>query len=353
MMIQRLLFFTMISLLAATESRAQDPRWSQFYANPLQMNPAQIGLFEGRFRAVANYRELYTAILADRPFRTMSASFDMRHQVLRYDYLGWGLAVEHDQVGDARFNRVKANGGLSYLKRIGGSNRYRSDEQFLIAGAQVGIGQRGFDWEQLWFSQQFDLATATVDFEAASGENTDRSRSNLYLDFNAGLMYYALFGEHSSLYAGAALHHINQPNISIIDEDEDQLHWKWVGQLGGELPLGNQGLSLLPAAAVILQNTSMSLSTGANVCYSNREWRELAIRLGAWGHLANQLDSGIALDALVFTFVLELERFQLGLSYDITTSTLTAANNARGAFEFSLIYIHPSKERVRTRCPRF
>jgi len=353
MMIQRFFFTALLFLLFAGENCAQDPRWSQFYANPLHMNPAQIGLFEGRFRAVANYRELYTAILADRPFRTMSASFDMRHRVLRYDYLGWGLAVEHDQVGDARFNRVKANAGFSYLKRIGGGNRYRYDEQFLIAGAQVGIGQRGFDWEQLWFSQQFDITTASIDFDAASGENTDQSRSNLYLDFNAGLMYYALFGEHSSLYGGVALHHINQPNISIIDDDEDQLRWKWVGQLGGELPLGNRGLSLLPATALILQNTSMSLAAGANVRYANDDWRELAIRLGAWGHLANQLESGLALDALVFTFVLELERFQLGLSYDITTSTLTAANNARGAFEFSLIYIHPSKERARTRCPRF
>ena len=42
-----------------------------------------------------------------------------------------------------------------------------------------------------------------------------------------------------------------------------------------------------------------------------------------------------AKDAVTIVGMLELNRWMLGLSYDITVSSLTAANNSRGAFELS------------------
>jgi len=51
--------------------------------------------------------------------------------------------------------------------------------------------------------------------------------------------------------------------------------------------------------------------------------------------------------------MVEYNRWIVGLSYDITVSKLTQANNSRGAFELSVTYIHPEYRRSRVVCPTF
>ena len=333
------------------QSAAQDARLSQFYAAPLQVNPAMIGVFDGQSRVVVNYRELYASVLKDNPFRTLAASFDMRFRVMRGDYAGFGLSVMRDEVGVANFNRVRANLGGSFLKQLNGS-RYSRSNQYLVVGAQLGIGQRGFDWGKLWFTNQFNIDQALVAYSSDPGENFDHRKTNVYLDFNAGLLWYALFDNDMSVYVGGSMHHLNEPNISFLGDDSEKLYSKWVGNAGGEIPFTNN-LSLLPAIAVMGQGPSFSATFGGNFRFTNRDWKEVAIRAGAWGHMANQLESSKTLDAMIFTAILEIERWNFGVSYDVTVSTLASANNSRGAFELSLIYTSKSKDRVRTVCPKF
>ncbi len=345
------LVFTLFILHAPQQGKAQDPRLSQFYAAPLEMNPAMIGLFDGRFRLVANYRELYSSILSNHPFRTISASFDMRSRVQQGDFAGFGLSVLRDEAGISQFHRVKANVGGSYMKQLGGS-RYATYDQFLIAGAQLGFGQHGLNWQRLWFSQQFVEDGGFVDYGADSGESFDKQSTGLYLDFNAGLMWYLILDRNFSFYAGGALHHLNSPNISFMDDSEADLNTRWVGHAGGEIPFTAE-LSMLPAIAVMGQNTYLSTTLGANFRYNNRDWKEVAIRAGGWAHLSNVLDQGITMDAFIVSAILEMERWNFGLSYDITTSRLASANNSRGAFELSLIYTHPAQWRTSVNCPKF
>ncbi len=331
-------------------AQAQDPRFAQFYASPLNLNPAMTGVFEGQFRVVANYRELYGSILGNEPFRTLSASFDTRHELNRTTHAGFGVNLLRDAAGVSNFNRQTGAVSASLMKQLSGS-RYRSGSQFLIAGAQLGVGQQDINWNKLWFSNQYDEVNGAINFNDPSGEAFVENSSNMYLDFNAGALWYALFDERQSIYFGAAIHHLNNPNIAFLDQ-QSRLPSRWVVHMGGELPLNNE-LSILPAIAVMGQGQSMSTTAGANFRYTNREWRELAMRVGAWAHVVNRLESGFSMDAITATAILELEEWNLGFSYDITTSSLINANNGRGAFEVSLIYIHPAKTRVRMSCPNF
>ncbi len=346
-------FFCFLScLLAPQEAEAQDPRYTQFYAAPLELNPAMMGVYQGQFRVVANYRELYTSILSNHPFRTLSASFDMRQPIRGGDYFAFGLSAMRDEAGTAQFHRVKGNVGGSYLKQLGGP-RYATYEQYLVAGAQVGFGQHGLNWQKLWFSQQFNQEEGFIDLNSASGESFDQMTTNLYLDFNAGLLWYVLFDDNSSLYVGGAMHHLNNPNISFLENAQEGLYTRWTAHAGGEIPFSRE-LSFLPAVAVMGQNTHLSTTAGGNFRYSNREWKEVAIRAGGWGHVSNQMEDGLGLDAFAVTAVLEMERWNIGLSYDITVSSLAAANNSRGAYELSFIYTHPSRWRNnQVNCPKF
>lgn len=331
--------------------QAQDPRFSQFYASPLELNPALMGVYEGQFRVVANYRDAYSSILQSNSFRTMAASFEMKTPVQRTDFFGFGISALRDQAGEGDFTRTKANLGGSFLKKLGGS-RYSPYDQYLVAGAQAGFGQHSLNWQKLWFSNQFDSDNGSINFGGSTGEPLERQNTDLYLDVNAGLLWYIVFDDNLSLYAGGAFHHLTSPNVSFLEEGEETLERRWVAHAGGEIPLSRE-ISLLPAVAVMSQGPHFSTSVGGNIRYTNRDWREVAIRAGAWSHLVNNLDEGITMDAIVFTTFLEMERWNVGISYDVTTSVLRNANNSRGAFELSFIYIQPSRSRYDVECPKF
>ena len=142
---------------SSSKLQAQDPIFSQFYASPTTLNPAMAGAFDGRFRAVVNYREQWNSILDTRPFRTVAASFDVRHFVGKGDFFSYGLTMLRDEAGQSDYQRYSGDINLSFMKQLDGS-RYRTYDQYLIAGAQVGIGQHLIDPNRLWFSSQFDLS---------------------------------------------------------------------------------------------------------------------------------------------------------------------------------------------------
>lgn len=329
---------------------AQDPRFSQYYMSPWQLNPAMTGVFNGRWRVNLNYRDQWSSILSPVPFRTYAASFDARLNINDEDYAAFGLGILHDEAGAARYNQNSVLLGGSFIKQLsGGRNRA---EHFLAAGAQLGMGQHALDWGKLWFSRQFDPVAETPDPNAPNFEPTTDGATGLYADFNAGLMWYTLFENDGFAYAGAALHHINSPKLSFTGNDQINLYSRWSGHAGGQFPL-NENFAILPGVWVMQQGPAFETNAGLNVRYSNNDQDELAVRAGAWLRLGNRLDRGIQADAVVITGILERNRWMLGLSYDVTVSTLSVANNGRGAFEISLTYFHPEYRRSRVKCPVF
>lgn len=334
-------FFSYLTL------QAQDPRFAQFYAAPDQLNPALNVVYEGRLRFIANYRDQWASVLNDVPFRTISTHLDYRLNIGRYDYLAIGLNGLRDEAGASNYNQTSGNINLAYMKYLGGSSRKK---YYLVAGAQAGVGQRKVDIGNLWFSEQFDQETVAIDFASPSGENA-RPQSDLYPDFSAGVLWYSIMGDHS-FYVGGSMYHINTPNISLFEGQQDRLHERYVGHLGGELSI-NRNLSLLPAAAVYLQGPSTDINVGTNFRYSS-SGEDLALRIGGWVHVSNKLENNIGLEAFTVTAMLEMEFWMLGLSYDINVSDLVPASNSRGAFEASFIYLIPEKgRRTKVNCPKF
>jgi len=341
-------------ILAAGLCGGQDPRVSQFYAAPLQVNPALCGVFEGQFRGAMNYRSLYSTLLSNRPFRTYSGSFEWRSRVVQQDYIGLGITAQQDEAGPARYQRGNVQLGASFLKQLSGG-RGSSSSQYLVAGAQAGLQQFSLQGDELWFSSQYDRRENRVDNGLPSGEPLAGTVRSLMPDLQVGLLWYAVFDENASVYAGAALHHILEPEISLLGEDGVRLYRRWSVHGGGEIPL-SKALSLLPALLAMRQGPSFSAVTGMNVRYANPYWRDLALRSGLWAHFSSRYapdNPSAGLDALVFAAIFELERWNLGFSYDVTTSSLRRSNYSRGAFEIALTYFHPAKERYRVRCPKY
>lgn len=349
-----ILFFT-IWILSPVSANAQDARFSQFYAVPLQLNPAMTGVFEGRWRANAVYRDQWSSVLGSVPFRTIAASYDMRYRVVGSDYFGFGINALRDEVGDGHLVQNRVYLDFAYIKEMGGSS-YGKSGQFVSVGAQLGGGQNQINWNNFWFSEQFDLSiggfpnTALDNRESAIiGQSVN---SDMFLDFNVGLLYYAVLDENTSFYAGAAINHLNGPNISFFDSGAEALNDRIVAHAGGEVGFSDQ-LSLLPALIFMKQGALTSWTGGANIRYNNHDWNEVALRLGLWPHFSSSTDSRVYWESMAVTAILEMNRWNFGVSYDITMSDFSQANNSRGGFELSLEYIHPATERVKTVCPKF
>lgn len=346
-----LTFLFLTGLMFSTQAQTTDPYFAQFYASPHQLSPAMIGVHTGSFRAAINYREQWTSVLGDHPFRTMAASVDYRIQAVKDDYIAVGMSFMRDEQDISKFTQNRGNLGLSYMKQLSG-NRYRSSNQYLVAGLQAGFGQNSIDYSSLWFSAQYDGEEHLVNTSLNNGENFMNESTNMYLDVNAGLLWYAVLDENKSVYVGGALHHVNNPSVTFDDDSKTRIPTRWVAHAGGELPF-NDNLSMLPAIAVMAQNeVSMQSFVGTSFRYTNRDWREVAIRAGLWGQFSNSSEKGFDYVHTTVSAILEMDRWNFGLSYDIN-SNITPATNSRGAFELSLIYVHPAQRRVSVKCPNF
>jgi len=336
-------------------AQAQDPRFSQFYAAPWSLNPAMTGLFNGKWRVTANYRDQWGSILSPNPFRTYAAAADMRFQVANEDYFALGIGALHDEAGTARFSQNQIQLGGAFLKQLSGG--VRQNDHYLSAGAQIGMGQHSLDWGRLWFSRQFDPITETPDYNAGNGEPTQSGSTPLYLDFHAGLLWYMFFGDNGGFaYVGGAMHHLNRPNTSLVNDDQEHLYARWAGHGGAQLPF-SESTSLMPAVQVMKQGPAFEADLGFNLRYTNNDLHELALRAGLWGRIVNRLDGDghldTGMDAITVVGMVELDRVIVGLSYDITVSSLVRANNSRGAFELSVTYVHPGEKRRKVVCPTF
>ena len=354
-MINKILqIIAVIVLFGSQQATAQDPHFSQFYMAPLHLNPAMTGVFEGSFRVNANYREQWGSALGANPFRTIAASFDYRKNIVGGDYMAVGISGMRDEAGESLFTQNRGHLSLSYLKQLGGS-RYSSQVQYLVAGGQIGVGQNSVNSSSFWFSSQFEESSVSVNQNLSNNEPNISGSTNMFLDFNAGLLYYALFDDNASIYVGGALNHLNAPQVSLYENGNETLYTRWVGHAGGEIPLTPE-LSLLPAVAVMGQGPSFQTNVGTNFRYSNHDWREVAIRAGLWMRLAGAEKAdggGILNDAFIVSAILEMERVNIGISYDVNASSLKLATQSRGAFELSMTYINPAKRKLRVKCPKF
>ena len=103
--ISKLILLFAIGIFTSIDLKAQDPAFSQFYANPLYLHPAFAGAApKGAPRTNLNYRDQWPGI--GRTFITTSVSYD-KH----VDKVGGGLGVLilNDRSGDGNIQLNSAS----------------------------------------------------------------------------------------------------------------------------------------------------------------------------------------------------------------------------------------------------
>ncbi len=348
-------FFTLLMFAGiALGVQGQDIHFSQFYMSPLNLNPALTGVNNCKNRFVVNYRNQWASILKANAYNTYSASYDQKSPVGRDDYFGIGGTLWGDVAGASRFGTTQGRVSASYSKKVAG---YRQKASYIVIGADVGVTQRRVSTDDLRWPTQFSGGTYDPNINPGE-ENFDQDF--IYADISAGVLYFSVLDKYTNYYIGAALHHLNQPDVSFFN-DNVTLYSRATIHGGGQFQLKPK-ISLLPFAVMMFQGPHREFNGGASLRFalgpsrtSNQSWQ-----FGAWYRLGvadnnGPDDTGVDLhsDAIILSTRFNYEQFGLGFSYDLNVSQLSGAGTANGAFEFSMTYDICGPENRGVYCPRF
>ncbi|HRO39539.1 MAG TPA: type IX secretion system membrane protein PorP/SprF [Flavobacteriales bacterium] len=311
-----------MGLLGTMSALAQDPQFTQFYANPLYLNPAFAGTVRCP-RATLNYRNQWPALSGT--FVTTSASYD---QDVRGIMGGLGLLITSDQAGKGTLNTTTISGIYSYTQAV-------SSKFSIKAGFQATYFQKSLDWNKLTFGDQIDPRRGFI----YATNDVPRGGSVGNADFSAGILGYT-----DIFFVGFAAHHLTEPNESLI-VGTSKMPMKLTAHAGAAIPLGMRGkygeakTKLAPNILFQQQAAFQQLNLGMYVDHG-------PIIAGVWYR---------SRDAFIALIGFQTEHLKFGYSYDVTTSKLTTAT--AGSHEVSLtLQFDCKKKRRRVRtvpCPVF
>jgi type IX secretion system PorP/SprF family membrane protein len=348
----------------AMGTQAQDIHFSQFYMSPLNTNPALTGVMNCNTRLVANYRNQWAGVLGANAFNTYSVSYDQKVSVGRTDYFGIGGSLWSDVAGSLDFGRTQGRLSFSYSKKMGG---YRDRSHYLVVGADAAISQQRLSSDtdsQIWSTQHDGNGgkdpTAPIPFDGLLDYDF------IYADIAVGLLWFSVLDKYNNFYAGAAIHHVNQPNITFQTSSSviESINQRITLHAGGQFEVA-PGIAVVPGFVFFKQASQVELNLGTNLRFDVGSSRDdQSWQVGAWYRLTNQFREPTAAgaegtidffhsDAVIVTARFDYDNFGLGFSYDWNVSGLKAAAAGNGAFEFSLNYYICGPEKRAVYCPRF
>jgi type IX secretion system PorP/SprF family membrane protein len=309
---------------------AQDPLFSQFYANPLYTNPAFAGS-SGNIRFCMIARDQYSALRNN--YRTAAVSMDAQVNSLSG---GLGAMATMDISGDGFLTTTTMSAIYAYSVQL-------SRKITMRAGIQASYYQRVYDFNQFKFGDQID---DQLGFVFPTAENRGSERIQLP-NFGTGILIYS-----NKLYGGFAVHNITEPNQSFYNKtsssEEFKLPRRYTINAGANIYLTKaryeeQNIILSPNILYLQQRNFNQLNLGFYI-------KKQALTGGLWYRQTSKNS-----DAVILMVGLKFPKFRIGYSYDITVSDARTAT--QGSHELSMAFeIKPKKKQTKRsskpmRCP--
>lgn len=313
-------YIVILLVSIAANLKAQDPEFTQFYSNPLYLNPAFAGT-NNCPRVTLNCRNQWPGISGT--FVTQSFSYDQNVRSLSG---GLGLLVTNDQAAKT-LSTLRASGIYSYQIKV--------TRQFSVrVGFEATFFQKRLDWSKLTFGDQIDPRRGFV----YTTNDVPRGGSKTGVDFSAGVL-----GFSKNFYFGFAAHHVTEPDESLVQGDSP-LPMKLTGHAGAVIALSESKYSsndakISPNVLFRQQGSFQQLNLGLYVTRG-------PLWFGAWYRNA---------DAFIVLLGLQTDLAKIGYSYDVTTSKLTLATAGSHEISFQLNFTcKPPRKKYRTiSCPSF
>jgi type IX secretion system PorP/SprF family membrane protein len=312
-----LLLISLFFLSFINVMNGQDPHFSQYFSSPMTLNPAMAGYFTGEHRLNSNFRQQWRSMGA--PFVTGTIGYDtklMPGKIADNDVFGLGILALYDQSLNGGFKNVNLSASLSYRKALDAEGI-----NSLGVGFQFTYASRSINFNELNFANQFDGFGFNTSLPSYEGFGSSRRN---YLDINAGLLYVHK-NENTELYLGGSLYHLGKPNTSFLKNEKFLLPMRYTVHAGSRFTVGTNSNELFVGGVYMQQAGATEKNVG--IAYGHSLNDVAKIYAGTWYRFD---------DAIIPYVGLDYNSFQVGLSYDITTSSLKNYGPKSGSFELSL-----------------
>lgn len=320
---------------------SQDAQYSQFYSNPLYLNPAYAGTAPNA-RIALNHRILWPNLPQAYNSTTLSADYNGSGS-----NSGFGLLVSQDTEGSASLQNTTASFIYSYQVNFNNKIVFRPALKF-------GYTFRDIDRSKLILGDQVDFG---IDGVPSSDPSVNAIRLKNHWDIGAGALFYT-----KKYWLGIGLDHLTRPNRSVL-EGSDPLAIRYSVHVGARFPLqqlvstGSVSPTIAPSALYKRQGNFQQLDIGASV---HLQPIILGMYYRGMPFISNDRDGRINQDALILLLGIEYANFEFGYSFDLNLSKLDPVATG-GAHEFSLQYnfkiphnpYKTPKKSYKLECPTF
>jgi type IX secretion system PorP/SprF family membrane protein len=294
---------------------AQEIHFSQTTNQQLLINPSLTGHFDADFRFGSGYRSQGASFSV--PYITYSAWGEYKRNLnkIRNGAIGLGVSAYNDNAGNGSLQTSAAYISASFIRGFNHDNTFKA-----ALGFSVGFLNRSIDITKLVFDSQWN--GTIFDPEVAIGEPF-AGNSHFSPDFNfGGLISWEINPDLQTSF-GAALHHINRPNLSFY-ESENRITRRFNAHVLVKNRI-NDNFQLNVGAYYSMQQEINQVLFGANLLIIRSE---MIFLLGLWHRVERDIIPHVGFIA---------RDFLLEFSYDVNVSKLHLASNYRGGFEITMI----------------
>lgn len=309
--------------------KAQDPQFTQFYANKMYLSPAFAGATQ-QDRISLSYRNQWPSL----PGVFVSYTFAYDHYFSNFNS-GVGFLFMRDVAGSGDLSTT--NFGMQYSYDININNYWhvRPGVHFLFT--QTGLNFEKLTWNDMLSPRGRDQNT----FESPT------LNSKADVDFATGALIYS-----ERHWLGFTLDHLLKPRNSLYDSEE---FVPLKTSIFGGTQIVRRGRLLNPIDETVSVAFLFRNQNSINQLDLGLYWFKEPLVMGLWYRGIPFINEEKRGDAVAILAGYKIENFSVGYSYDFTVSRLVASTG--GAHEISLIYEFKST-RKRTRkhmipCPEF
>jgi type IX secretion system PorP/SprF family membrane protein len=318
------IIFALVSQFILSNSiHAQDIHFSQFYTTTVLNNPANAGISDNDIRIATNYRNQWANI--SQPFNTYYFSVDKRQYISNQQF-GFGISAVNDQSSGGLLQANKFYFSISYTKFI-------NNNQFVF-GIQPGLVFKSLGSQSMTYGTQFNPITNKFDSSLPSNEKGLNDNSN-YFDFNVGILWRSSIKNTMPL-VGFSIGHINKPTETFFNlGKQPSLALKYIFNAQIKIPI-LVSYDITPCILTSYIPGTREMVAGAIGGYNIEKFIIPVKRIYATNlYRINPLRN---IDAVIVGGGVCFANFDIGITYDLTVSSLHKANQFRGAFEISLQY---------------
>lgn len=320
--------------------KAQDLHNTLFYMNPIHMNPAFTGAYEGTFRIGGIYRDQARAAIGSSAYSTPTLYGDAPILMIgKRHWLGVGMLLFRDQAGDGKLQQTAG--------QLSGAFHYSMDKKsknVLTLGVQWGKVTRSLknleglkDGELIGREQGGEIGATTIDGVLGGGGSspTPGGGSNpekSFSDINVGLLLKSKVNKKTDFNTGFSLRHLTRPkNDYNFSGSTVRLPMRFTAhaQLNTDL---NKKWTLTPELyfSNISPARQFQLHGWMGYKLPPKEGKEIKLN-GGLGYRVG--------DSAQLLLGIDYGDIKAQIGYDFTVSQLGKYNSRQGGFELAVNYI--------------